>query len=192
VARTGEELLFDDDRNGMSGQKRLNLSVSCPLHPFFVVVQKQFPSPSSQLHYAPILATTRDFQTESPTMLSTSPIIAYVPAADIARARKFYEGTLGFRAAETNEAGVMYEAGAGSRFFVYKTAGAGTNKASTAFWNVPNLETEMADLRKRGVVFEEYDSPGFKTVNGVATGGGAKTAWFKDTEGNIMAVSQRI
>jgi hypothetical protein len=50
----------------------------------------------------------------------------------------------------------------------------------------------MADLRKRGVVFEEYDAPGFKTVNGVATGDGAKTAWFKDTEGNILAVSQRI
>ena len=125
-------------------------------------------------------------------MLSTSQIIAYVPVSDLARARQFYEQKLGFQPLELNDAGVMYESGKGSRFFVYKSAGAGTSKASTAFWNVPNLEAEMAELRKRGVVFEEYDTPGFKTVNGVATGGGAKTAWFKDADGNILAVSQRI
>jgi catechol 2,3-dioxygenase-like lactoylglutathione lyase family enzyme len=125
-------------------------------------------------------------------MLSTSQIVAYVPVSDLARARKFYEETLGFRPLDANEEGVMYESGKGSRFFAYKTANAGTNKASTAFWEVPDIDAEMADLRKRGIVFEEYDSPGFKTVNGVATGGGVKAAWFKDTEGNIMALAQRI
>ena len=125
-------------------------------------------------------------------MLSGSQVIAYVPVADLPRARKFYEGTLGFTPLETNEAGVMYESGKGSRFFAYKSAGAGTNKASTAFWDVPNIDAEMAELRKRGVVFEEYDTPGFSTVNGVATGGGAKSAWFKDTEGNILAIVQRL
>lgn len=125
-------------------------------------------------------------------MLSTSQIIAYVPVSDLPRARNFYEEKLGFRALEANEVGAMYEAGKGSRFFAYKSSGAGTNKASTAFWDVPDLEAEMADLKKRGIVFENYDAPGFKTVNGIATGGGAKTAWFKDSEGNILAVSQRI
>jgi hypothetical protein len=47
-------------------------------------------------------------------------------------------------------------------------------------------------LKARGVVFEEYDMPGIKMVNSIATGGGAKTAWFKDSEGNILAVSQRL
>jgi len=42
------------------------------------------------------------------------------------------------------------------------------------------------------VVFEEYNMPGLKTVDSIATGGGAKTAWFKDTEGNTLAVSQRL
>jgi predicted enzyme related to lactoylglutathione lyase len=125
-------------------------------------------------------------------MLSTSQIVAYVPVSDLGRARKFYEEKLGFRPSDTNDVGVMYESGKGSRFFAYRSAGAGTNKASTAFWDVPDLEAEMRDLKKRGIVFEEYDSPGFKTVNGIATGGGAKTAWFKDSEGNILAVSQRI
>lgn len=125
-------------------------------------------------------------------MLSGSQIIAYVPVSDLPRARKFYEGTLGFKPLDTNEAGVMYEAGKGSKFFAYKSGGAGTNKASTAFWDVPNIEAEVADLKKRGVVFEEYDTPGYATVNGIATGGGAKSAWFKDTEGNILAISQRL
>lgn len=125
-------------------------------------------------------------------MLSTSQVTAYVPVSDLARARKFYEEKLGFRPTDMSDVGVMYESGKGSRFFAYNSAGAGTNKASTAFWDVSDLEAEMADLKKRGIVFEEYDSPGFKTVNGIATGGGAKTAWFKDSEGNILAVSQRI
>jgi len=125
-------------------------------------------------------------------MLSTSQIIAYVPVSDLARARNFYEGKLGFRPLESNEVGAMYEAGKGSRFFAYKSSGAGTNKASTAFWDVANLEAEMADLKKRGIVFENYDTPEVKTVDGIATGGGAKTAWFKDSEGNILAISQRI
>jgi len=125
-------------------------------------------------------------------MLSASQIIAYVPVADVPRARKFYEGTLGFRPLDTNEAGVMYESGKGTKFFAYKSAGAGTNKASTAFWEVPDLQSEVADLKKRGVVFEEYDAPEYKTVNGIATGDGVKTAWFKDTEGNILAIAQRL
>jgi catechol 2,3-dioxygenase-like lactoylglutathione lyase family enzyme len=125
-------------------------------------------------------------------MLSASEIIAYVPVSDLARARKFYEQTLGFRPLETNEAGVMYASGKNSKFFAYMSAGAGTNKASTAFWQVPDIEAEVADLRKRGIVFEEYDTPGYKTVNGIATGGGVKSAWFKDSEGNILAIAQRL
>jgi hypothetical protein len=75
---------------------------------------------------------------------------------------------------------------------MYPSAGAGTSKASTAFWEVGDVEAEVVALKAKGVVFEEYDAPGFKTVNSIATGGGAKTAWFKDSEGNILAVSQRI
>jgi hypothetical protein len=75
---------------------------------------------------------------------------------------------------------------------MYPSRGAGTSKASTAFREVDDVEAEVAELKSRGVVFEEYDMPGIKTVNGIATGGGAKTAWFKDTEGNILAVSQRL
>jgi predicted enzyme related to lactoylglutathione lyase len=124
-------------------------------------------------------------------MLKNAPIVPYIPVADIGRARKFYEGTLGLEPKEEYGGGVIYEFGKGSRVFMYPSPGAGTSKASTAFWAVDDVAAEVAELKARGVVFEEYDMPGLKTVNGIATGRGARTAWFKDSEGNILAISQR-
>lgn len=123
-------------------------------------------------------------------MLGTAPIRAYIPASDISRARKFYETIVGLRPKEEFAGGVIYECG-GAEVFMYPTPNAGTSKASQAFWQVDDVEAEVADLKARGVTFEEYDLPGMAMKNSIATGGGAKTAWFKDTEGNILAVSQR-
>ena len=124
-------------------------------------------------------------------MLKNAPIIPYIPVADLDRARKFYEQTLEFEPKEEGEGGVFYESGKGSSFFMYISEGAGTSKASTAFWDVEDVDSEVAELKARGVVFEEYDMPGMKMENSIATGGGAKAAWFKDSEGNILAVVQR-
>jgi len=71
---------------------------------------------------------------------------------------------------------------------MYPTPNAGTSKASQAFWQVDDVEREVVELKRRGVKFEEYDMPEMKTVNGIAIAGGAKAAWFKDTEGNTMAL----
>ena len=98
---------------------------------------------------------------------------------------------LGLKPKEEMSGGLVYECGKGTAFFMYKSPGAGTSKANYAFWEVADVEAEVAELKARGV-FEEYDMPGLKTVNSIMTGGGAKTAWFKDSEGNILAVSQRI
>lgn len=125
-------------------------------------------------------------------MLQKSPIYAYVPVKDLARARKFYEEKLGFTAGKEEEGGIHYECANGTAFFMYPSGGAGSNKASQAFWAVKDLRAEMAELRAKGVVFEEYNNPDFKTVDGIATGGGAMSAWFKDTEGNILAIAQTI
>ncbi|HWO31744.1 MAG TPA: VOC family protein [Candidatus Acidoferrum sp.] len=125
-------------------------------------------------------------------MLQNAPIIPYIPVSDVSRARKFHEEKLGLDPKQEYAGGVVYECGKGSSVFMYPSAGAGTSSASTAFWSVNDVVAEVADLKSRGVVFEEYDTPGFKTVNSIATGGGAKTAWFKDSEGNILAISQRI
>jgi predicted enzyme related to lactoylglutathione lyase len=124
-------------------------------------------------------------------MLKAAPIRAYIPVSDLSRARNFYEKTLGLAPKEEYAGGVIYECG-GAEVFMYPTKNAGTSKASQAFWQVRDVEAEVAELKARGVVFQEYDMPGIKMKNSIATGGGAKTAWFKDTEGNILAVSQRL
>jgi len=123
-------------------------------------------------------------------MLQKFPMYAYIPVADLARARQFYEQKLGFTPAQETAGGVIYESAQGTACFMYVSPNAGTSKASQAFWEVDDVEREVAELKGRGVNFEEYDMPGLKTKGGIAAGGGAKTAWFKDTEGNIMAVVQ--
>src|SRR5215813_12739551 len=125
-------------------------------------------------------------------MLTETPIVPYIPVKDMARARKFYEEKVGLKPKQEYAGGVIYECGKGSWVFMYPTPNAGTSRASTAFWAVDDVAAEVSELKSRGVTFEEYDMPGLKTVNGIATGGGAKTAWFKDSEGNILAVSQRL
>ncbi len=125
-------------------------------------------------------------------MLKAAAIVPYIPVTDVPRARKFYEEKVGLKPKEVYAGGVIYECGNGSWVFMYPSGGAGTSKASTAFWSVDDVAAEVTELKARGVVFEEYDMPGLKTVNSIATGGGAKTAWFKDSEGNILAISQRI
>jgi catechol 2,3-dioxygenase-like lactoylglutathione lyase family enzyme len=114
---------------------------------------------------------------------------AYIPARDLARARKFYEGTLGFRPKEETAGGIVYEFGAGTSCFLYPTPNAGTSQASQAFWQVEDVEQEAAELRERGVKLETF---GMENEDGIVTSGGAKAAWFRDTEGNILAVIQSL
>ena len=123
-------------------------------------------------------------------MLKNSPMYAYIPVANLERARKFYEQKVGLKPAREVAGGVAYEFANGTACFMYPTPNAGTSRASQAFWQVDDIEKEVAELKARGVTFEEYDLPGLETTNSIATGGGAKSAWFKDSEGNIMALIQ--
>jgi predicted enzyme related to lactoylglutathione lyase len=115
---------------------------------------------------------------------------AYLPASDVPRARRFYEQTLGFRPGREIEGGVTYECAGGTACFLYPTPNAGTSKASQAFWQVDDIEGEVAELKKRGVAFENYAMPGEKSPSGIVSYGGARAAWFKDSEGNILAIIQ--
>ena len=122
-------------------------------------------------------------------MLQNSPLYAYIPAKDVARARQFYERKLGLKPKQETEGGVVYEFGDKTGCFLYPTPNAGTSKASQAFWHVTDIKGEVADLKKRGVTMEQYGMPG-QSADGIVDSGGAKAAWFKDSEGNIMAVVQ--
>jgi predicted enzyme related to lactoylglutathione lyase len=123
-------------------------------------------------------------------MLQKSPMYAYIPARDMARARKFYEEKIGLKPKAENAGGVTYQFGKHTACFLYPTPNAGTSKASQAFWQVEDVEREVRELKGRGVKFEDYDMPGMK--DGIATAGGAKAAWFKDSEGNILALVQPL
>ena len=126
-------------------------------------------------------------------MLREAPLYAYFPARDLARARRFYEEKLGFVPTSVNNGGVTYEFGSGTAAFLYPTDNAGTSQASQAFWLVEDVDREIAELKKRGVVFERYDDmPGERSSEGAVTAGGAKAAWFKDSEGNILAIIQTL
>jgi len=128
-----------------------------------------------------------------PGMLKHAPIVPYIPVSDVARARKFYEEQVGLEPREMVAGGVVYECGQGSWVFMYPSGGAGTSKASQAFWAVEDVDREIVELKKRGVVFEQYDNmPGQRSPAGAIIAGGAKAAWFKDSEGNILAIIQTL
>lgn len=125
-------------------------------------------------------------------MLNNSPVIAVLPAKDLGRARDFYRDKLGLEPSETVENdSMLYSCGNGTSFLLYRTDNAGTAKNTQMGWLTDNLEQEMEELRGRGVTFEEYDMPGLKTENGIASDDWGKGAWFLDTEGNILNLSQR-
>jgi catechol 2,3-dioxygenase-like lactoylglutathione lyase family enzyme len=122
-------------------------------------------------------------------MLQQSPMYSYIPVRDLARARAFYEGKLGWKPTEERAAGIIYRFADHTACFMYKTPYGGTSQASQAFWEVPDIAREVSELERRGVVFEDYDVPGMKAdAHHIATGGDAKAAWFKDPDGNILAV----
>ena len=122
-------------------------------------------------------------------MLSDLEVHAVVPASDLGRARGFYKDKLGLEPAEERREGLIYQAN-NSKFLLYESQFAGTAQNTAMNWVVNDLDAEMTDLRSRGVKFEEYDFPGLKTENGVAADEAGRAAWFKDSEGNILALSE--
>ena len=122
-------------------------------------------------------------------MLSQYPVYASIPAKDIDRAKRFYVDVLGFTVQTVHSDGSLdFEAGDGTRFFVYPTQYAGTAKHTIAGFQVDDLDREIVSLKNKGIELEEYDIPGLKTIDGIATLGEEKSAWFKDSEGNIIGV----
>lgn len=123
-------------------------------------------------------------------MLGSSTSHATVAVTDIERAKAFYGGTLGLEAKEDRSGGVTYEAG-GTWFLVYPSQFAGTAQSTSMTFEVQDLTATVKELRDAGVAFEEYDFPGLKTVEGIAEIQGERSAWFKDPDGNIIAVGER-
>ncbi|MGA4542544.1 VOC family protein [Uniformispora flossi] len=123
-------------------------------------------------------------------MIADAPLTAVVPVTDRARAVAFYRDKLGIAVKEERAEDVTFTCG-GTQFSMYETPYGGQAQHTLASWKVDDLDAAMKDLRGRGVVFEDYDFPGLKTVNGVAESPeGGRAAWFRDSEGNVLCVAQ--
>jgi predicted enzyme related to lactoylglutathione lyase len=126
--------------------------------------------------------------------LGSYPAAAVLRAEDLARATRFYTEVLGLKTREGMGPGMAFlEAGDGTMVSIYERPGMSAPENTTLGWGVPaaDFDAVAADLRGKGVVFEDYDIPemGLKTVDGIADYEGSKALWFKDTEGNILNVA---
>jgi catechol 2,3-dioxygenase-like lactoylglutathione lyase family enzyme len=122
-------------------------------------------------------------------MLSDAEAVATVAVRDLQAAARFYEDVLGLKPLDRQQDAVILYAAGGAKLFVYRSAFAGTNKATSVTWPVGERVDAIArDLAARGVAFEHYDLPGMIREGDVHAAGGERVAWFKDPDGNIHAL----
>jgi catechol 2,3-dioxygenase-like lactoylglutathione lyase family enzyme len=132
-------------------------------------------------------------------VLSKGRVATRLPAQDLNRARAFYADKLGLEPVEEREGGLRYVS-AGGEFALFQSEGAPSGDHTQMGWEVEDIEATVAALRARGVVFEEYDFPGLRTVDGIADiegnypskGSGERGAWFRDSEGNMLGLGQPL
>lgn len=133
-------------------------------------------------------------------MLDRSGVSTRLPAQDLARARVFYAEKLGLEAVEERPGGLRYRCGEGE-FALFESSGSASGAYTQMAWQVDDLDAAVAQLRSNGVVFEEYDLPGLTTRDGIAEvdgnylskgGIGERAAWFRDSEGNLLAIGQPV
>jgi catechol 2,3-dioxygenase-like lactoylglutathione lyase family enzyme len=123
-------------------------------------------------------------------MLSDARAEATIPVMRLRPAREFYEGVLGLRPAAEESPGtdVTYECAGGTRLVLYEFGGPMTRSQTVAHFIVDDVPATVAELRARGVRFDEYDIPELELVDGVATIGGRRFAWFKDPDLNVIGI----
>jgi catechol 2,3-dioxygenase-like lactoylglutathione lyase family enzyme len=122
-------------------------------------------------------------------MLGSHRVFPTIPATDLERAKRWYADKLGLKPTRETPAGVMYMVAGGTGFLLYQTQFAGKAPNTLMGFETADVEGDVAALKQKGVKFEEYDMPGLKTVNSIASIGKLKGAWFKDSEGNILSIS---
>ena len=133
-------------------------------------------------------------------MLKSGRVATRIPVQDMERARKFYADKLGLEPSEERPGGLLYR-GASGEFALFESAGASPGTFTQMGWDVDDIEATVAELKERGVVFEDVDVPGLKTIDGIAEvsgnypskgGKGERAAWFRDSEGNMLGMGQPI
>ena len=133
----------------------------------------------------------------TPRSLAQGHAIAKLPAQDLDRARAFYRDQLGLEPVEERDGGLRYCCAAGE-FHLFLSSGAASGTATQLGFEVQDIQATVAELRARGVTFEEFDAPGFEMVDGIvdvgnnypSKGSGERGAWFRDSEGNLLGLGQ--
>jgi catechol 2,3-dioxygenase-like lactoylglutathione lyase family enzyme len=134
------------------------------------------------------------------TLLNDARVATRIPAQDLNRARAFYAGKLGLEPSEERPGGLLYRCASGE-FALFESAGTSSGTFTQMAWEVDDIVATVAELKERGVVFEDVDLPGLKTVDGIAEvsgnypskgGKGERAAWFRDSEGNMLGIGQAI
>jgi len=135
---------------------------------------------------------------EGRNILARGRVATRLPARDLDRARRFYSEVLGLEPVDERPGGLLYRCG-GTEFAVFRSAGAAPGTFTQMGWEVDDLDTVVAQLRERGVTFEEVDVPGLRTKGGIADidgnypskgARGERAAWFRDSEGNLLGIGQ--
>jgi catechol 2,3-dioxygenase-like lactoylglutathione lyase family enzyme len=123
-------------------------------------------------------------------VLETATVTVTLPVVDLARARAYYSEKLGLEPVREVDGGLFYEGEGRSGFLLFSSGGRACGQHTQAAWLVKNIADCVAELRRRGVVFEEYDLPGLRTIDGIADLGYERSAWFRDSEGNLLAIGE--
>jgi catechol 2,3-dioxygenase-like lactoylglutathione lyase family enzyme len=132
-------------------------------------------------------------------MLANAEVATRLPVRNLKRARAFYKDKLGLEPAEERPGGLMYRFGS-TRFALFESGGSASGEHTQMGFEVTDIEAVVDELRRRGVVFEQVDVPGLRTVDGIADiqgnypslGVGERAAWFRDSEGNLLGIGQPI
>ncbi|OLF05806.1 glyoxalase [Actinophytocola xinjiangensis] len=132
-------------------------------------------------------------------MLSDAQVATRLPCQDLTRARAFYADKLGLEPSEERPGGLLYRLGP-TRFALFASTGASSGEHTQMAFEVTDLDAVVTELRHRGVVFEDVDLPGLRTVDGIvevagnypSVGTGERGAWFRDSEGNLLGLGQPI
>jgi catechol 2,3-dioxygenase-like lactoylglutathione lyase family enzyme len=133
-------------------------------------------------------------------MLRTGRVATRLPAQDLGRARRFYAEKLGLEPVDERPGGLLYRC-AGGEFALFASTGHPSGEHTQMAWEVDDIDSTIAELRRRGVVFEDVDVPGLRTVDGIAEvegnypskgAVGERGVWFRDSEGNLLGIGQPI
>jgi catechol-2,3-dioxygenase len=125
--------------------------------------------------------------------LAQAPLTTMLPMRDLTRARRYYTDVLGLVPEGLRPDGkFIFRCGNGALLALFpKPEGTRAEHTAVSF-QVAEIAPAIRDLAARGVVFHDYDLPGFRTVDHVCVLGSEKAAWFSDPEGNILCVHEDL